>query len=222
MALKPISVFVDMMSQPSRTVVWFCKLTNIPHEVKLIQISKGEHKKPEYLRVHPLGKVPAIEDLNTNLCLFESHAILRYLAQQYHAPEHYYPSNNFVLRAKIDQYLDWHHSNTRASLARYFQVKFLMPRTGKSVEPKVAEKTTSDLETTLDQLENIWLKDHRFLAGDKISIADLSCYGEIANLYPTKYDLKKRPKLANWISELEKLPHYDEVHSILKKVMARL
>lgn len=58
-----------------------------------------------------------------------------------------------------------HHSNTRTSLARYFQVKFLMPRTGKSVEPEVAEKTTSDLETTLDQLEKIWLKDHRFLAG---------------------------------------------------------
>lgn len=51
MALKPIRIYLDLMSQPSRSVLWFCKLTSIPHEVKLIQITKGEQKTPEYLKM---------------------------------------------------------------------------------------------------------------------------------------------------------------------------
>lgn len=41
-------------------------------------------------------------------------------------------------------------------------------------------------------------------------------------LYTTKYDFKKYPKVASWISKMEKLPYYDDVHVVLKKVVARL
>lgn len=44
-------VFVDFLSQPSRAVVWFCKLLNIPHEVVEVRLSKLEHRTPEFRKV---------------------------------------------------------------------------------------------------------------------------------------------------------------------------
>ena len=54
-----------------------------------------------------------------------SAAIMRYLVSKYNLPDHWYPSNP-ECRARVDEYLDWHHTNTRAGAAGYFanQVMF--------------------------------------------------------------------------------------------------
>lgn len=43
---------------------------------------------------------------------------MRYLCRKYSLPDHWYPSDN-KKRAKIDEYLDWHHTNLRIGAARY-------------------------------------------------------------------------------------------------------
>lgn len=61
-----------------------------------------------------MRKVPAILDTENNMALAESHSIMRYLALKY--PQHlqqWYPTEDLVKRAKIDEYLDFHHLNTR-------------------------------------------------------------------------------------------------------------
>lgn len=61
-----------------------------------------------------MRKVPAIEDTETGLKLAESHSIMRYLALRF--PTHvgaWYPEKDLVERAKIDEYMDFHHTNTR-------------------------------------------------------------------------------------------------------------
>jgi len=85
MEKQKIIIYVDYSSQPSRAVAAFCKLIKIPHEVKEIRVAKGEHRKEDYQKINPNAVVPALTevDLESNLQwhLFESHAILRYLAQ---------------------------------------------------------------------------------------------------------------------------------------------
>ena len=44
---------------------------------------------------------------------------MRYLVSKYNLPDHWYPANP-ERRAKVDEYLDWHHTNTRAGAAMYF------------------------------------------------------------------------------------------------------
>jgi len=50
---------------------------------------------------------------------FFSASIMRYLVSKYNLPDHWYPSNP-EHRAKVDEYLDWHHLNTRAGAGGYF------------------------------------------------------------------------------------------------------
>ncbi len=67
-----------MASQPSRFVLIYCKLNDIPHEVIATSVLKGDVRTPEFKKMNPNMKVPVIRD--ADLVLYESHAIVRYLS----------------------------------------------------------------------------------------------------------------------------------------------
>lgn len=54
----------------------------LDYEVRWINIAKGEQHDPEYLKISPNGKIPAIVDHETGISLMESGAILQYLAEK--------------------------------------------------------------------------------------------------------------------------------------------
>nr|WP_229640101.1 glutathione S-transferase family protein [Waterburya agarophytonicola] len=62
-------------------VQWYLEELSIPYEFVLLDMATGEHLKPEYLAINPMGKVPALEDGEVKL--WESGAILLYLAEKY-------------------------------------------------------------------------------------------------------------------------------------------
>ncbi len=81
-------------------------------EISLINL---EHRSQEFRQINPNMKVPAITDVDTNGVKFnlsESHAILRYLHDRYGTADHWYPKDP-IKRAKVNEYLDWHHSALR-------------------------------------------------------------------------------------------------------------
>ena len=109
-----ITLYVDLMSQPSRSVYWFILLNDIPHTLELIQLMKGEHRSRAYLQKYdfptlcnsrnPLGTVPLIQD--GDFYLGESATIVRYLSNTRRVEDQWYPSLPRD-RAKVDFYLDW-------------------------------------------------------------------------------------------------------------------
>ena len=72
-----LKLYVDDGSQPSRTIMIFCELNQIQYEKVNIRLIKMEHRSPEFLKINPLGQVPAMKD--GEFCLREGHAILKYL-----------------------------------------------------------------------------------------------------------------------------------------------
>lgn len=136
--------------------------------------------KDEYRQnVNRFKKVPAIVD--NGFQLSESIAIVRYFANRYSFDDHWYPKND-QQRARIDEYLEWQHLNTRQYCSQYFAMHVLMPR---SPSPSVEEKDAlasveSQANHILDVIEDLWLKPGCFIAGtNQISIADLIAICEI-------------------------------------------
>lgn len=79
----------------------------------------------EFKKINPMAKVPALIDTENNLNLAESHAIIRYLCLKYPQKlEKWYPVHDLVKRAKIDEYLDFHHTNTRKCAMLIFNTLF--------------------------------------------------------------------------------------------------
>jgi len=62
-------------------VRWFLEELGVPHEIVRLDLAAKENKKPDYLRIHPLGQVPALVD--GDVTVFESIAICLYLAERY-------------------------------------------------------------------------------------------------------------------------------------------
>ena len=61
--------------------------------------------------------------------IFESHAILKYIHAKYARPEHdhWYPKEDYVTKAKIDEYLDWHHLNLKLNATGFLVASISTP-----------------------------------------------------------------------------------------------
>ncbi|KAI4490937.1 hypothetical protein M0802_010611 [Mischocyttarus mexicanus] len=215
-----LKLYYDLLSQPSRALYIFLKVASIPFEAKQVKISKLEHLTPEFEAINPFKKVPVIE--HNGLKLTESVAIVRYLCREYKVDQHWYPSSSKE-QAKVDEYLEWQHLNTRLNCSSYFLVKYLNPlKTGKSPKPEKVEQYKRRMLACLDLIENIWLKDKLFLTGDKISISDIFAACELEQLRWAGYDPRVEwPSINAWMERVqqETKPYYDEAHKLLNNIV---
>jgi len=110
MGMAPMKFFYFPLSQPSRAVHTLLLENGIKHEVVVIDLQSGKQKDESFKKINPSGQVPAIDD--GGFFLSESAAILTYLASSRKLPDHWYPADHKA-RAKVDQYLHWHHQHIR-------------------------------------------------------------------------------------------------------------
>ncbi|XP_068645822.1 glutathione S-transferase F8, chloroplastic-like [Aristolochia californica] len=143
-------------------------------QYKLINVNmaKGEHKKPDYLKLQPFGQVPLFQD--EDITLFESRAICRYVSEKYSSQGNQSLWGKGPLeRASIDQWLEAEgQSFNPPSAALVFQLAFA-PRMRIKQDSVVIDKSLEKLIKVLDVYERR-LEESRFLAGEDFTLADLS------------------------------------------------
>jgi len=217
-----LTLYIDMLSQPSRAILLFCLENRIPHKVQLVQIGKLQHKSPEFLKLsNGQGQLPLIDD--NGFVLIESGAILRYLATSRNTPDHWYPKDA-AAAARVNMLLDWHHTNLRPGAAPLVFAKVMAPKMGMSEQKQqaMAKQAEPILKRSLTYLNNHLIKANTaFLCGPEPSIADLSLACETAQLELMAYDLSPWPEFAAWMSRVKALPRYPEVAVVLNKMSAR-
>ena len=82
-------------------MLWFLEELGQPYRIEHIDFAKGDHKRPDYLKLNPMGKVPTVVDEGTPIA--ETGAILTHLADKY-ATGNLAPEPNDPRRA---DYLRW-------------------------------------------------------------------------------------------------------------------
>lgn len=205
-----LKIYGDEMSQPVRSVLLFCEFNKIPYNYIKISLAKGEQYVHEELKkVNPNKKVPAISYSDSNIkdfYLSESCAILRFLADTYKVPEHWYNRVNTFRRAKIEELLDWHHFNTRY-ICYYAIVKELMAPNMLKMGGELAERAKSLPDTgkyvpgLLKKFEKIFSKQN-YAVDNEISIVDLIYTQEIDQIRVLGYNLKEYENLWRYIQRV--------------------
>ncbi|KAM3610868.1 uncharacterized protein V6R79_009905 [Siganus canaliculatus] len=217
-----MELYLDLLSQPCRSVFMFAKAVGIPFEFKLVQLAAAEQMSEEFGKLSIVRKVPVMKD--GNFVLTESVAILKYLVQKHSSKvaDHWYPAD-LQQRARVNEYLAWQHSGLRTAGSKYFILMLMYkPVMGHEIPKEKLDAALQELNQSLDLLENKFLQDKPFIVGDKISVADLVALVEIMQPVGCGKDVfKERPKLGAWkdrvIKEFgQKL--FDEAHDPIMKV----
>jgi glutathione S-transferase len=106
-------------SQPVRSVKWLLEMKGLDYKyVETMPGSRKGTRSPDFLARNPTGHVPFLEDPDAGVALSEGAAILAYIASK-HGFHDLYPATA-TARVAIDEYLHWHHRNTRSVTIGFF------------------------------------------------------------------------------------------------------
>jgi glutathione S-transferase len=217
-------IYGDYLSQPFRSIVCFCKIAKIPFEIKFVNIGRGEHLSEDYKKINRYGKIPSIKIIKENgeeFSMGESCSILRFLSEYYNVDSSLYPKDDIYRRAKIDQWLDWHHLNSRFALMNLVFKNVFQEKLQKFGVNKEAYETSEMVGKVLGFLNKI-LKETNFIVDDKISIADLIIACEIHQLYLTNYDISKFEYVSSYLKKINSIKEISEVNDTMGKISSKL
>ncbi|CAN1174484.1 Glutathione S-transferase [Linum perenne] len=170
--VAPVKVYGPPLSTAVSRVLACLIEKDVPFQLVPVDMSKGEHKKPEFLKLQPFGQVPVFQD--DEISLFESRAICRYICSKYPTKGNkaLYGTNP-LSQASIEQWLEAEsQSFNPPSGTLVFQLAFA-PRMKIPQDQKAIRLNEDKLGKVLDVYENR-LGESRYLAGDEFSLADLS------------------------------------------------
>jgi GSH-dependent disulfide-bond oxidoreductase len=177
----------------------------VPYTVHPISLSKGEQKTPDYLRINPNGRIPAIIDREVDadagdgskgFAVFESGAILQYLAEKY---GRFLPADPLG-RSRAIQWLMFQMGGVgpmqgQANVFfRYAQEKI----------PYAIERYQTETKRLYSVLDTR-LKDHEYLAGD-YSIADIANWTWVSLHFWAGVAIDDLPHLKRWLETVRARP----------------
>ncbi|AKQ64911.1 Glutathione S-transferase [Myxococcus hansupus] len=139
----------------------------IPYDLSPVDMLKGEHKHPDYLKVHPLGALPAIEDDGGPL--FESAAIIMQLADKYPEKKLAPPVGTYE-RGEYYQWILFAMTEMEPQLVTIAQHTRFLPEAERSTA--AVTRASKRFQTVAAVLE-ARLKGRDFIVGNTFSAADV-------------------------------------------------
>jgi glutathione S-transferase len=171
-------------------------LLGVKHELVLVDLMKGEHRKPSFLKLNPRGQLPVLEDDGT--VVWDSMAILVYLARKY-GNERWLPLDAESM-AEVMQWLGVMENETLYGLSKARLV-------GKFKFPGNLEEAQSLGRKGLEVLEQR-LAAHEWLALDHLTIADVGCFPYVALAPEGGIALDPYPGVLRWIERIKRQPGF--------------
>lgn len=186
-------------TQNNKKVLYIAEELEIPYEFISVNLMERENRSEKFLKMNPIGKVPVIE--YQGKFLFESGAICRFLADISESP--LLPNDKFE-RALVDQWMEFFTNHLGRFLnTLYFEKVFKsLFKIGEAnvVSCEEAEKFSSIQLKVLEKE----LAKRKYIASDKISIADFYAYAYIEQMEPLEMSFENYPNILKWKIEISK------------------
>lgn len=178
----------------------------LPYAVHFVDIGKGDQFKPDFLKIAPNNRMPAIVDPDgpdgAPISIFESGAILQYLARK---TGQFYGTTERD-RIAVDQWLMWQMGGVgpMAGQAHHF-LKYAPALTPSQDLPYAKDRYRNEVTRLYGVLDR-QLAQHAYVAGDFLSIADFAIWPWASLWEGQEQTLDDKPHLARWLAELAARP----------------
>lgn len=193
---QPITLHRMALSGHAHRVQLFLSLLGLPHEMVDVDLSAGEHKRPDFLRMNCFGQVPVIQD--GDITLGDSNAILVYLEGRY-APGQWLPRDPQGA-AQVQRWL---------SVAAG-QLAFGAAAARVIVLFKLSDDPSAPIAraNALLQVMESELAGRPFLVGQAPTLADIANYTYTAHAPEGNVSLEPYPHVRAWLARIEALPGF--------------
>jgi len=198
---------IDLYYWPTpngKKVSIFLEETGTPYRLVPLNISRGDQFKPEYLKLNPNHRMPAIVDTDPTdggqpISVFESGAILFYLAEK---TGKLWPQD---LRTKYEvvQWVVWQMANQGPKLGEAGHFRRLGDKEGDQSYPV---RRFTDEANRLYGVLNMRLRDRRYLAGDEFTIADIVSHPWTVHWEAQGQDIGEFKHFKRWFEEVGARP----------------
>ncbi|MBH1982478.1 MAG: glutathione S-transferase family protein [Burkholderiales bacterium] len=169
----------------------------LPYRLRHVRIEQGEHRLPAFLALNPHGRIPVLVDLDTGIAVFESAAILLYLAEK----------TGRLLPAQPQQrwaaitWLAFHAASMGPMLGQ--RVHFEIAQGGANAAATAHFRQLS--EAALATMDGR-LAGNAYLAGDEYSIADIASFGWLHIAQLVGFDFSAWPHVGAWYARVAARP----------------
>lgn len=185
---------------------WTLEEVGVPYDRKEVDMKNKEHKSPDFLKINPMGKVPAMIDGDTTL--FESMAINYYLADTYKKE---LLGNTPGERGLVQQWSFWSIVELQGPIIEIFIQKVFMPEDKR--DQKIIDHALSKLPNLLGVLNNS-LSGKKYLIGNQFTLADINT-ASVASICPLiGVDLSAYPNITSWLGAISDRPAYQKYQTM--------
>lgn len=203
MTIPSLKLYRFGLSGHSHRVELALALMKLPYTPIDVDLLKGEHKTPQFLKLNPFGQVPVLDDDGT--VIFDSNAILVYLGSRHDATGRWLPRDPAALAAMHGWF-----SIAAGPLAFGPAAARLIALFGSN---KVFG-STFDTQDVIDRAHSLlqamdkMLGNHRWLVGDGATLADIAMYAYTASAPEGNVDLVPYRRVREWLQRVEALPGF--------------
>ncbi len=171
----------------------------LAYNLHLIDIGKGDQFDPDFLKIAPNNRMPAIIDSEgpdrTPISIFESGAILQYLAKK---TGQFYGDTERE-RIEVDQWLMWQMGGVGPMAGQAHHFLKYAPSMEPPQELPYAQDRYRNEVSRLYRVLDTQLKDRAFVAGDAFTIADMAIWPWAQNWEGQQQTLDDKPNFARWL-----------------------
>jgi GST-like protein len=179
--------------------VIFLEEAGVEYDLTFVNFSKNEQKDPEYIKhINPNGKIPAIIDYsNNNFRVFESGAILWYLAEKY---EKFLPSDADE-KSKTLQWLMFQMSGIGPMMGQAMYFQRIAAKNGEYNEFSINRYVNESRR--LFEVLNTQLEGQDYIVGNEFTIADIATYPWARAYYWANVSVDGLPHLQAWFDRID-------------------
>ena len=174
--------------------------TGLDYRLHPVDLGKGAQRTPEFLAINPIGKIPAMVDMDgpggTRVTLFDSGAILLYLAEK---------SGRFLSEDPAERWrtISWLMFQQGGVGPILGQTGYFINRAPEPV-PAAVERFSHEAERIFRVVDGR-LAEAEFLGGD-YSIADMGCFPWLRMYGRFRVDIAEYPNVARWLDIISARP----------------
>jgi glutathione S-transferase len=175
--------------------------------LRVLDLTKGEQRAPEYVALNPNMRMPTLKE--GDYVLWESGAILQYLAGK--KPQSGLLPTDEAGRLNVTRWQFWDACHWDQAVAIYLFENFVKPVLVKSGEPDQAAlaKGAELFHRAAKVLDN-HLKHNKYVAGDRITVADFSIGAPLNYAQAARIPLDSYPQITRWYTALRALPAWQQ------------